>query len=226
PLPTSVISQITGINKKSIIDSIGKLSKKGLIEKRNNHYALTKEGIELVKTIEDLLNSTLNFQSREVMKQNNEFDPTHYYYLLEFLKASLLNGGIIPIKVLSLESGISTRTIKNYLEIFTNKYNFFRKISKKRRFFGNIIHEYVLTEDAMKFINKIPELLRLKNSKSLKLISKITKSSKLETALLKILALQGLCEITILSLARDLMIYCVVLLNIINLLIILAYIKR
>jgi predicted transcriptional regulator len=198
---TSEIAGTIGINKKATIDGIRKLIKKGLVVRGGNEtYELTSEGRKVIEMLEELMSQEYSIKVRgddDDLMIDKALNPIHYFYLIELLKAAIVNNNVVPIKNLSLELNVSENTIKNYLDLFTTKYKLFKRVSKKK-LFGGISYSYVLTNEAIKISNKIPEIVKMKKNIFLKILLKMTKSIKFDIALMKLMIIQALGEVIIL----------------------------
>ncbi|BDC17326.1 ArsR family transcriptional regulator [Acidianus sp. HS-5] len=185
PMSTSEIAKEIGVNKKSVIDSIRKLIDKGLVERvKYDIYTLSENGKKLMEKL-----SGISTQQLQVI----DLDPTedilnnvtHYYYFVEIVKASTLNNYKVPINSLCRELGVSKRTLINYLDIFSTKYKYFKKITKKGLFRNKV--EYMLTDEGKKIAYKIPGTYKLRRNTFLKILTKVTLSNSLEYSIFKIL---------------------------------------
>jgi len=184
---TAELAKDISETKKATIDAIRKLLKKGLVTKvKFDVYSLSEAGKELVEQIRKFSTSPLaapNFDGEEYL--NN---PTHFYYFSEILKASIINGGEVPIARLAMELGVSKSTIKAYLDLFSTKYKFFKKVTR-RTFLGKIRQTYMVSDQGLKYGNRIPGMFRTKNNALMKLMLKVTWSTRFETSILKLMAL-------------------------------------
>lgn len=185
PMSTSEIAKEIGVNKKSVIDSIRKLIDKGLVERvKYDIYTLSENGKKLIEKLNNITAYQIqidnDFTTEDILN-----DITHYYYFVEIVKATVLNDYKVPINSLCKELGISKRTLLNYLDIFSTKYKYFKKINKKR-FLRNKV-EYILTDEGRKIAYKIPGTYKLRKNVFLKILTKITLSSSLEYSIFKLL---------------------------------------
>jgi Mn-dependent transcriptional regulator len=181
--PSSVaeISKSLGISKKAVIDAVRKLIQKECVEKvKYDIYTLTEKGKVLMETFNKLVNG-------EIPKEDGDLtrNPTHFYYLVEILKVAILNKGVVPLKGLARDLGVSQNTLKFYLDVFSTKYKFFKKINKRSLLRVKTV--YVLSEEGKKVANKIPEIQIMKENKYLRILTSITRSSRVEIALAKLL---------------------------------------
>lgn len=189
---TSEIAKQLGVNKKAVTDSIRKLIVKGLVTRiKYDIYSLSSIGQNLVEELKGIektqqkqtdLRADAKKTEEEISILNNI---THYYYFVQIIKASMLNGGTVPISSLSRELGISKKTLINYLEVFCTKYKYFKKINKKRLF--GIKTEYIITDEGKKIGYKIPGIYKMKSNIFLKFLIKITGSTSLESSIFKVM---------------------------------------
>ncbi|BBD73222.1 MarR family transcriptional regulator [Sulfodiicoccus acidiphilus] len=174
-------------NKKATIDAVRKLIKKGLVVKvKFDVYALSEAGKQLTEEIRKFGSSvlpTLTVEDTEEYLNN----PTHFYYFSEILKASIVNGGEVPVSRLALELGVSRNTVRTYLELFSTKYKFFKKVTK-RTLTGKVRQTYVVSDAGLKYGNRIPGMFKTKNNLLMKFMLRITASTRFETSVLKLMA--------------------------------------
>lgn len=188
PSSTSEIAKGIGVNKKAVTDSIRKLIAKGLVAKvKYDIYSLSSTGQSLVEELKVI--SQKDLQQKVETKAEEEINilnnVTHYYYFVEIIKAAMLYGGKVPITSLSRELGISKKTLLNYLEIFSTKYKYFKKINKKKLFGLKV--EYVITDEGKKVGYKIPGIYKVKNNVFLKILTRVTGSTSLESSIFKLM---------------------------------------
>ncbi|MFP3202945.1 MAG: MarR family transcriptional regulator [Sulfolobus sp.] len=185
PMSTSEIAKEIGVNKKSVVDSIRKLIDKGLVERvKYDIYTLSENGKKLMEKLSGI--TTQQIQAIDVDPAEDILNNiTHYYYFVEIVKASVLNNYKVPISSLCKELGISKRTLINYLDIFSTKYKYFKKINKKGLLRNKV--EYILTDEGRKIAYKIPGTYRLRKNTFLKILTKVTFSNSLEFSIFKLL---------------------------------------
>ncbi|BDB98954.1 MarR family transcriptional regulator [Saccharolobus caldissimus] len=193
PSSVSEIAEGTNNSKKAVIDAIRKLIDKELVVKvKYDVYDLSEKGKELLNKLNDLIN---NKTLKENIMENSDLasvnvNPAQYFYLIELLKAALINNDILPIERISRELGISRQTLKYYVDLFVNK-KIFKKINKKS-LFGKIRTCYILTSEGKKIAYKIPILIKIRNNIFLKILLKTTFSLRYESALIRLMAFLSL----------------------------------
>lgn len=185
PSSTAEIAKEIGINKKSVIDSIRKLVDKGLVEKvKYDIYNLTSEGKDLIVKLQEI-----QVEEPKIIEDKDYIDilnnVTHYYYFVEIVKATIVNNGKVPIGSLCSELGISKRTLFNYLDIFSSKYKYFKKINRKGVFKNRV--EWIITDDGKKVAYKIPGIYKMKNNIFFRFLTKITRSTTLNSSIFKLM---------------------------------------
>jgi len=184
--PSSVaeISTSLGSSKKAVIDAVRKLIKKELVSKvKYDVYELTEQGRSVVGDLASILNGQLGEEREAEDPLNN---PTHFYYFTEIAKASVVCNGVVPVGKLSREIGVSRTTLKFYLDLFSGKYNFFKR--RKRKTLNGVKEVFVLTEEGRKFALRIPEVQRLRRNIFMRFLLNLTFSLRFESALIKLMA--------------------------------------
>ncbi|XAE99328.1 HTH-type transcriptional activator ArnR [Sulfolobus tengchongensis] len=189
PSSVSEIAEGTNNSKKAVIDAIRKLIEKELIIKvKYDVYDLSEKGKQVLNKLNYFTSHTVSTQNGVDGGNNvlsNIDNPSQNYYLLELIKMSLLNNGILPIDKVSRELGISKQTVKYYLELFMRK-KIFKKVNKKS-LLGKNVQTVVLTNEGRKIAYKVPGLIRIKNNLFLRLLLKMTFSISYESALMKLM---------------------------------------
>ncbi|AOL16976.1 hypothetical protein BFU36_09940 [Sulfolobus sp. A20] len=193
PCSVSEIANITGNSKKSVTDAIRKLIEKELVIKvKYDIYDLSEKGRQLVS----ILNKLLINDDRSIKQElNNPLSSlgenlVQLFYLIELVKISLLNNGEVNPGKVSKELGVSTQTLKYYLDLFTER-KMFKRVSKKN-LLGKSYQIYVLNVEGKKIAYKIPILVKLRRNVFLKILLKMTFSINYETSLLKLMAILSL----------------------------------
>ncbi|WP_338603694.1 HTH-type transcriptional activator ArnR [Sulfolobus tengchongensis] len=193
PSSVSEIADGTGNSKKAVADAIRKLIDKELVVKvKYDVYDLSDNGKQLLSRLNELMKNTVLTQEKanDDLSLLSTDNPVQYYYLLELLKAALLNNGILPIDRVSKELGISRQTLKYYIDLFSNK-KIFKKVNKKN-LLGKVVQVYALTNDGRKIAYKVPNLVKIRNNLFLKILLRMTFSVRYESALMKLMILFAL----------------------------------
>jgi predicted transcriptional regulator len=199
PSSTAEIARGIGVNKKSVIDSVRKLVNKGIVEKvKYDIYNLSSEGKDLILKLKEIQLEDKKVE-KDVVVEDILNNVTHYYYFVEIVKAAMINDGKVPISSLCNELGISKRTLINYLDIFTLKYKYFKKITKKGLLKNR--NEWILTDEGRKIAYKIPGIYKMKANVFFRFLTRITKSTTLNSSLFKLMIIFSLTAPIVFSLS-------------------------
>ncbi|GAA5420437.1 hypothetical protein Stok01_02400 [Sulfurisphaera tokodaii] len=183
PSSVSEIAEATNNSRKAVLDAIRKLTDKELVVKiKYDIYDLSEKGKEILNKLNDLTHYTTLPKIEDEIPLNNSIQ---YFYLIEMLKASLINSDVLPVEKVSRELGISTQTLKYYIDLFAEK-GIFKKINKKT-LFGHAKQCYIITSEGKKLAYRIPSLIKMKNNIFLRFLLKVTFSLRYDTALIKIM---------------------------------------
>ncbi|MCW1302549.1 MAG: HTH-type transcriptional activator ArnR [Candidatus Parvarchaeota archaeon] len=190
PSSVSEIAEKTNNSKKAVIDAIRKLIGKELIVKvKYDVYDLSDKGRQVLNKLNELMNSS-GLQNIVVkdseLDNDNIINPIQYFYLIELLKLSIINGEILSFDKAAKELGVSKQTLKYYIELFVNRKIFKRKTAKT--IIGKTKQVYILTQEGKKLIYKMPSLVKIKNNVFLRILLRLTFSLRYETALIRLMA--------------------------------------
>ncbi len=188
--PSSIAEISAGIaeSRKTVSDAIRKLLMKGLVERvKYDIYNLSDQGRQLLKKLNSLIMAEQPVQQAQKVQQEELINEsaTQYYYELEIIRAAMLNNGMVPVKKLMLDLGISYKTLKNYIDLLLSK-KLLKKVNKNN-IFGKTIQVYELTAEGRKFGYRLPGMAKMRNNIFWKILLTITYSAKLESAMIKLM---------------------------------------
>ncbi|GEM_PF-901062 len=179
-----------GLRTKSVYDALSKLMSKGLVVRRSNgYYVLTDDGERFVNKVLSLLKgnccNTLpqGKQYLTSVRARPESDVLRglltYKYLYDALLVLALSPKHeMPLSKLASILGVRPATLSSYLDLAVAKrgrLGLFRKILKATRH-GGMEAYYRLTDAGLQEVSRFADYRRLKSSKLLMLIFRITRS--------------------------------------------------
>ena len=181
-----------GIRTKSVYDALTKLISKGLVLRQHDGtYVLTEEGERFVRKVLKLLgegqrkstgvspDSAISVgYSRQAHLDVSKNLLTYKYIYDTLLILGLTERKEMPLNELAKRLGVTPATLSSYLDIATSKHGrlgFLRKVLKSRGD-GKMDICYRLTEAGLQELSRFAEYRRIKNSKVLKTLLKVTGS--------------------------------------------------
>lgn len=181
-----------GIRTKSVYDALTKLISKGLVLRRaDGTYVLTEEGERFVRKVLKLLsggqrrgNTVLSNSAMGVSyTARTRFDVSKNLLTYKYIYDTLLILGLTEHKEMSLNElarklGVTPATLSGYLDVATSKHGrlgFLKKVLKSRGN-GRMDVYYRLTEAGLQEVSRFMEYRKIKNSRVLKTLLKITGS--------------------------------------------------
>ncbi len=181
-----------GIRTKSVYDALTKLISKGLVLRRHDGtYVLTEEGGKFVRKVLKLLGGGqrkgIDASLSDVINANygrqTSLDVAKNLLTFKYIYDALLILGLTERKEMSLSElakrlGVTPATLSSYLDIATSKHGrlgFLRKVLKSRGD-GRMDVYYRLTEAGLQEVSRFAEYRKIRNSKVLKALLKVTSS--------------------------------------------------
>lgn len=181
-----------GIRTKSVYDALTKLISKGLVLRRaDGTYVLTEEGERFVRKVLKLLSGSqrkgntappdsamsVSYTARA------HFDVSKNLLTYKYIYDTLLILGLTEHKEMSLNElakklGVTPATLSSYLDFATSKHGrlgFLKKVLKSRGN-GRMDIYYRLTEAGLQEVSRFTEYRKIKNSRVLKTLLKVTGS--------------------------------------------------
>ncbi len=191
-----------GIRTKSVYDALTKLISKGLVLRRHDGtYVLTEEGDKFVRKVLKLLgggqregiDASLSDVINTDYGRQTSFDVAKNLLTFKYIYDALLILGLTERKEMSLSElakrlGVTPATLSSYLDIATSKHGklgFLRKVLKSRGN-GRMDIYYRLTEAGLQEVSRFAEYRKIRNSKVLKTLLKVTSSYNIWGAFTKL----------------------------------------
>ncbi len=174
------------INTKSVYDALSKLVSKGLVERSSpGSYVLTEAGKDFVRKLEELFSSSededsLVLQGRVSLGTAAVSKNVLFY---KYIYESMLAVGASPSKELSIKDlsrmlGVSESTLLDYLEVVSSgrgKTGLLRKVVKSLGDGRKEIY-FRLTDYGYQELSRFMEYRRIKSSKALTYLMKLTRA--------------------------------------------------
>ena len=211
PVTVREISRELGLRLKATYDALAKLINKGLVERTRNGYALTRKGVDFIKSLYGLFSldtSSTDLRQerlRELRLVVRNLLLVKYVYDAMVVLSNSPNYELSIVE-LSKILKLSKDRLKSYLDVFTDARDSQMCIFKKvvKRVDGRASDEYTyyrLTDLGLREVSKFREYRKFKRNKLRRALLTLTKSRREIDVYKKVLILLGFVtpSITIIS---------------------------